>query len=135
MKLTRIKQNNRQKGLTLVEIMVAMVIGLIIIGGVIQVYISSKATYNVQSGMSRMQENARYAMDILSMHISMAGYTQDFTAANGISSSNSKDNENVNDQLGFTVANLTASDVIEIRYQTPSDCLSNPSGGEATDRF
>jgi len=134
-RFTKSKYSYSQHGLTLVEIMVAMVIGLIIIGSVIQVYLSSKSTFNLQSGISRMQENARFAMDILSMHISMAGYTQEFAAANGISSTNSKENEVANGDLGFTTDNFTASDVIEIRYQSPSDCLNNPIVGVAINRF
>jgi len=125
----------KQKGLTLVEIMVAMVIGIIIMGGVINVYSSSKSSYNMQAGISRMQENARFALDILSMHISMAGYTQATTAASGINSTNSKENEIENSELGFTVNDLTASDVIEINYQSPIDCLGNATGGEAINRF
>lgn len=125
----------KQKGLTLVEIMIAMVIGLVIMGGVIKIYTSSKAAYNLQSGMSRMHENARFALDILSMHISMAGYTQSITAAYGISSTNSKENESVNSALGFTKENLTASDVIEVSYQAPTDCAGNATSGVAINRF
>lgn len=63
-----------QKGLTLVEMMIAMTIGMILLGGVVTVLISSKSTYRVNEAMSRMQENARYAFQLLSRDIRMAGY-------------------------------------------------------------
>lgn len=64
-----------QRGLTLVELMVSMVISLVILGGVIQSVIASKAAYTLQEEMARMQENARFALDRLGTDIRMAGYS------------------------------------------------------------
>ena len=64
-----------QRGFSLVEMMIAMVIGLILIAGVIQIFISSKQSYRVQDSMGRLQENARFAMDFLSREVRMAGFT------------------------------------------------------------
>jgi type IV pilus assembly protein PilW len=64
-----------QKGVSLVEIMIAMVIGLLLMAGVGQIYISSKQTYRLQDAQSRMQENARYALELLSNDIRLAGYS------------------------------------------------------------
>lgn len=63
-----------QRGLTLVEMMVAMTIGMILLGGVITVLTSSKVTYRVNEAMARMQENARFAFQLLSRDLRMAGY-------------------------------------------------------------
>ncbi|SDX03755.1 type IV pilus assembly protein PilW [Nitrosomonas eutropha] len=63
-----------QHGLTLVEMMVAMTIGLVLLGGVITVLTASQQTYRVNEAMARMQENARYAFQLLSRDIRMAGY-------------------------------------------------------------
>ena len=64
----------RQAGFSIVELMVAILIGLIILAGVVQVVITSKTTYLGQEEMSFIQENARYAMDVLSKDIQGAGY-------------------------------------------------------------
>ncbi len=64
-----------QQGVTLVEIMVAMVVGLILLAGIIQVFISNKQTYRVQEALARIQENGRFAMEFLSRDIRMAGFT------------------------------------------------------------
>jgi type IV pilus assembly protein PilW len=62
------------RGFSLVELMVAMVIGLVLIGGAAQVYINSRATYAVNETAARLQETARYALSILEPDIRMAGY-------------------------------------------------------------
>lgn len=64
----------RQTGLTLVEIMVAMLLSLVLLGGVVQIFISSKSTYNAQEGLSRMQENGRFAVEFLARELRMAGH-------------------------------------------------------------
>ncbi|WP_296217642.1 PilW family protein [Pseudomonas sp. UBA2684] len=63
----------KQRGLSLVELMVAMLIGLIITGAVIQVFISNKTTFLMQDGMSRVQENGRFALQYLALEIRPAG--------------------------------------------------------------
>lgn len=64
----------RQVGFSIVELMVAILIGLIILAGVLQVVMSSRATYLGQEDMSFIQENARYAMDVIGKDIQGAGY-------------------------------------------------------------
>lgn len=65
---------NRQLGLSLIEILVALVISTFLLGGVIQVYSGNKATYGFSEAMSRIQENGRYAMDIILRDLRMAGF-------------------------------------------------------------
>lgn len=66
--------SHRQRGFTLVEIMVALVLSLILTAGVVQIYLTTKQTYRLQESLSRIQENARYALATLSRDIRMAGY-------------------------------------------------------------
>jgi type IV pilus assembly protein PilW len=63
-----------QHGLTLVEILVALVLSLLLIAGVIQLFIGSKQTYRFYDALSRLQENGRLALDAMAMDIRMAGY-------------------------------------------------------------
>ena len=63
-----------QTGLSLIEIMIALLIGAFLLGGVLQIFISSKQTYRMQEGLSRLQENGRFALDFISRDIRMAGY-------------------------------------------------------------
>ncbi len=72
---TRAKKTNlqQQSGMTLIEIMVALLIGAFLLGGVLQIFIGSKQTYRVQENLFRLQENARFAMYFLSKDIRRAG--------------------------------------------------------------
>lgn len=63
-----------QSGFGLVELMVAMTIGLVLLGGIGYVFIGSRGAFRTTDNLSRMQENARYALDMMSRDIRMAGY-------------------------------------------------------------
>ena len=65
---------HKQRGVTLVELMIAMIIGLLVIGGVVQIFISSQQAYRTQESMSRVQESGRIALEILSQDIRQAGF-------------------------------------------------------------
>ncbi len=69
-----LQQFRRQSGVTLVEIMVGIVISLILLSGVIQIFISSKQTYRFGEAVSRLQESGRFAMELLTRDLRMAGY-------------------------------------------------------------
>lgn len=60
------KYLNQQRGLSLVEIMISMTLGLLVIAAVIYLFLSSKQTYAHTDRMVRMNENGRYALSILS---------------------------------------------------------------------
>ncbi|MGF1548024.1 MAG: PilW family protein [Thiotrichales bacterium] len=63
-----------QSGLTLVELMIAMVLGLLLLGGVVSVYISGKQSNTARDGWSLLQENGRAAIRMLESGIASAGY-------------------------------------------------------------
>ena len=65
----------QHRGVTLVELMIAMLIGLIIITSVTQVFLSSNESNNLNRQLGLMQEAARVAIRELSSDIRMAGFT------------------------------------------------------------
>ncbi len=69
-----INKFNKSSGMSLVELMIAVALGIIITGGLIEIFINNKLTYRVQDGLARLQENGRYAHYYLSKEIRMAGY-------------------------------------------------------------
>jgi len=73
------KNKPYQTGMTLIEIMIALLIGAFLLGGVLQIFIGSKQTYRMQENLSRLQENGRFAMDFLAKDIRMAGYRECLT--------------------------------------------------------
>ncbi len=63
-----------QTGFTLVELMTAMLLGLFLVGGIMQIFIGSRQTYRMQENLSRLQENGRFAMDFITRDNRMMGY-------------------------------------------------------------
>ena len=77
-----------QRGLTLVEILVALMISAFLIAGVIQLFIGSKQTYRGHDALSRIQENGRFAMDRMSFDVRMADYPNDTADPNAVQGTN-----------------------------------------------
>lgn len=71
-------------GFSLIELMVAVTIGLVLVAGAAQVYLSSSQAYAVNETTARLQENARYAMGVLEPDIRMGGYWGLTNVADGI---------------------------------------------------
>lgn len=65
----------RERGFTMVELMITMAIGLIIVGLIGGIYVGSKKSFRYQETTSRLQENARFATDTLSRTIRNAGFS------------------------------------------------------------
>jgi type IV pilus assembly protein PilW len=63
-----------QHGVSLIELMVAMTIGLVLIFGATQVYVNSRNAYVANEGIARMQETARYAMDVIEPDVRMSNF-------------------------------------------------------------
>lgn len=62
-----------QRGLSLIELMVSLALGLIITLGVLNIFISARSTYTLQNTSAAMQEDARYLLSRMSQEIRMAG--------------------------------------------------------------
>ncbi len=61
------------RGFGLVEIMVALVLGLVVSLGVIQIFTSSRATFLSQNAAARMQEDARFVLSKMIQELRMTG--------------------------------------------------------------
>jgi type IV pilus assembly protein PilW len=66
---------NEQQGYTLVELLVAITLGLLLTAAVVQSYLATRQTSRVTEGVSRIQENARFALHFLTKGIRNAGYS------------------------------------------------------------
>ena len=144
-KLTTIK--NRSKGFTIVELMVAATLGILILAGAISMFVSNKRIYTEQEEMSRLQENARFAMNMLVYDLRMAGYVgctgsldQVGNRINGgtdatdlyffepIEGSESAANWEPGNSTDEVSSMNTNSDAITIRYLAPTDInVMNPA--------
>lgn len=62
------------KGMTLIEVLVAITITVIVIGGIYTLLVYSQRISVGQTYVAEMQQNARVALDMMSREILMAGY-------------------------------------------------------------
>lgn len=69
-----VKDNIRERGFTLVELMIAMAVGGIVMAAVMTAFLSQHRSYIAQDEVVEMQQNARVAMDMLVRDIRSAGY-------------------------------------------------------------
>lgn len=65
----------KQKGVTLVELMIAVTISSIVMIGIGSVYTSSKRSFKLQEEFSRLQENGRFAINHITRFVRGAGYS------------------------------------------------------------
>lgn len=63
-----------ERGLSLVELMVSMAIGLIIVSAMGYIFLGSSRVFRSLEASSRIQENIRYAFERISHDVRMAGY-------------------------------------------------------------
>ncbi len=63
-----------QYGLTIVEFLIAITLSLLLLTGITQIFLANKATFNTTDSLSRVEENGRFAMEVLANSIRMAGY-------------------------------------------------------------
>lgn len=84
----------RQRGLSLIELMIAVSLGAFLLIGLVQIFGASRQAYQTSVGLSRIQEGGRFGMEFLQRDLRMAGhlgwandvarkYAATFPAANG----------------------------------------------------
>ncbi len=149
-----------QKGAGLIEIMIAIALGLFLAAGIFQIMSSSRQTYKTQSALAWLQADARFAIETMAEHLRLAGARSislidraiafpyvtinrqppaewcpgcapfTFTLRAEQVLFGSDDNDNGADAV------LAATDVIAVRYQgvergTTRDCLGNEVEADA----
>jgi type IV pilus assembly protein PilW len=64
----------RQAGLTLIELIISLTLGLLVVMSASLLLLSSKTSYQVQDESSRLQETGRYALNLIALSAHQAGY-------------------------------------------------------------
>lgn len=65
----------RRKGFSIIELMVAMTIGLVLVAGLFYVYLGAAQSSRFQGALAAMQSNARFAFEIMGVDLRMTGFT------------------------------------------------------------
>lgn len=108
-----------QQGFTIIELMIAALLGLILIGGMIQIFLGSSQTFRVQRAISEVQDKGRTAMDFIGREIENAGF-----GGNGlVASAFATLSQNVDFTAGTTNGTgVGNNDSIRIQYTGTTDC-------------
>lgn len=72
--MTMIVHPAKQRGVSLVELLIAMALGLILLAGIGYIYWGSRQSYALQENLAGLQENAGFALEVLGQDVRMAGY-------------------------------------------------------------
>ncbi len=107
-----------QRGLSLIELMVGILISSILLLGMYQIFSASRVTFQMQEGLSRVQENGRFAMDYLQRSVRMVGFMgcgSDIGRANQTSFVN---------HLSDTTGSMPAGTGAEYRFQRPIEAYT-----------
>ncbi|WP_434664230.1 PilW family protein [Aeromonas sp. NJAU223] len=71
----------KSRGFTLVEWLIAMLIGVFLVGGGLSIFVASRATTEDAFDQSELQENGRIAMRMLTQDLKWAGFWGDYTGS------------------------------------------------------
>jgi type IV pilus assembly protein PilW len=63
------RRSKRVHGLSLVELMIALVLGLLVTGGAIGMFLSNRQAYSATESLGRVQENSRLAFELMARDI------------------------------------------------------------------
>jgi type IV pilus assembly protein PilW len=127
--------SRQSKGFGLIEMMIALVLGLVVVAGVIQVFISARGIYLSQNAAASMQEDARYALSKMMQEIRMVGMFGCLaTVKDASSSSNFTPNfytpvSFVTDASGASILTINTADVGSSggapTWTVASDCVTS----------
>jgi len=82
------KKQTKQRGLSLVELMVAMLISLFLTAGLFTMFSMSSSNVTTTSQFNQLQENGRIALAIMERDLSQLGFMGDITGTDFIIGSN-----------------------------------------------
>ena len=102
----------KSRGFTIIEIMITLAISTVLLFGVINIFMASRTSYELQNGAARLQENARFALDNMARAIGMAGLNANPTPAFTVGAGATQEGGGVNN-----------SDSIQVNYETTVDCV------------
>lgn len=116
--------SSKQNGFSLVELMVALLLGTLIIGAATQLFLTNQRSFQLQQNMSEVQETGRFAVEMLSRELRMAGLTRpDGTESGGPVVAASYEGG----------AGATANDQLRFRFYGTVDCQGDSYSGASDD--
>jgi type IV pilus assembly protein PilW len=123
----------RQRGFTLIELMIALLIGLFLLGGLMTLVQDNRRSFSTQNQLSQLQDAERLAMTIMTDVIQAAGYFPDPTSNTATSSLPVVGALTAGQFMVGTYNAVAPGDTITARYATTTgDGILNCSGSSNT---
>lgn len=105
---------NKQCGASLIEVMVSLLIVSLLMIAMVVIFLSGRASFIGQEQLGRLQENGRYAFNLMTKEIHRAGYRPEVWELPRLG-------------FAFTLNSVNGtgigSDVIELQYEFDKDCF------------
>ena len=117
----------RQAGFTLLETLIALGIGLFLLGGIALVMGLTRQNFNAQSGLSQLQDDQRIAVSMLVMVVEHAGFFPDPAAQTVADAFPAIGAFGSGQSLTGTVGSAGAGDTLSVRFQ------QSPPGNAGSD--
>jgi len=115
-KTNSVINSKQQGGYTLLELMIAGVIGLILLLGVMQIYLSASRTNNFQSSVIEVQDKGRFILALLEKDLQRAGWSNIDPGVDLGTLDAHIDFSSSSNGTGFN-----SSDAIRIRYESDTE--------------
>ncbi|OQX36716.1 MAG: hypothetical protein B0D91_08540 [Oceanospirillales bacterium LUC14_002_19_P2] len=133
------RRNTTQRGLSLVELMVAMAVGLVIMAGLLTLFLNHHTGYTLTAAMGRAQEAGDFGLSLMARYIRMAGFDPDQPASTAVDTTLSI-NGAVSDTLAISFIPVdnqhcagTASDAVTNIFFVQNNELRCQDGGGNTE--
>jgi len=125
--------SHSQQGVSLIELMVSLTIGLVIILGIAQIFSANRETYTAQENLGQLQENGQYAVNFISQHLRKAGYYPNAYSLEGTKVKHELRAFGAIPPVNGIEGGGSNNDSITLSYYTTgSDCIGNIPAGGAT---
>lgn len=104
---------HQQRGVSMIELMVSLVIASFLIAGMVLIFLSGRASFVTQEQVGRLQENGRYAYQLIKQEIQNSGYHHEAWEPPQLG-------------VGMTVNTVNGAgnspDTLELQYESDKDC-------------
>ncbi|NNC97054.1 MAG: prepilin-type N-terminal cleavage/methylation domain-containing protein [Gammaproteobacteria bacterium] len=110
------QMRKKQKGLTLIELLIAIAIGVFLLLAVTSIFNATRRSFDLQDNLAEMSEVARFSIDTINWHTRMAGYRETGFADGPLTDAITLENGN--------------PDSLSLVYEADVDCNQVASGAD-----
>jgi type IV pilus assembly protein PilW len=123
----RVTQRFGMRGFSVVELMIAVTVGLLLLVAISQFFLSGKQAYRRTDDTSKMEDNARYALHVVNRTLRQTGY-RSYDPANVQPLFEAVFPAGQPELRGLNQSGINNSDQISVQFYGSNDTAGNPDG-------